>query len=243
MKVDSEKLRLLIQLMDLTRLTENDSESAIQTLCESAQTPLGPVTAVCIYPQFVLLAKKILKSTAIKIATVANFPAGNETLVDCIAEIKTALANGADEIDVVLPYESFLAGERESVKAYIQACKAICDKKLLKVILETGALIKNELIAEATALSIESGANFIKTSTGKIPINATLSAAETILSIIKKYPKQNVGLKLSGGIQTVEQATEYLTLVKKQMGSHWITPYHLRFGASRLLTDILKHDK
>jgi deoxyribose-phosphate aldolase len=230
----------LIPLIDLTRLVENDKDEPIRELCHAAQTTLGPVAAVCIYPNFVRLAKKCLQNTTIKIATVVNFPSGNELLEDCLKEIETALQDGANEIDVVLPYQNYLDNNVDDVREFLQACRGICEKNIiLKVILETGALINANVIADAANLAIICGADFIKTSTGKITAGATLDAAATILDVIKKYPQKTVGLKLSGGIQTMAQAAEYIDLVEKKMGPQWISPRTLRFGASRLLQDIL----
>lgn len=230
----------LIPLIDLTRLIEHDRDESIRELCQTAQTSQGPVAAVCIYPNFVPLAKQCLQQTSIQIAAVANFPTGNEMLNDCIEEIEIALQHGANEIDVVLPYQRYLDGEVNDVRDFLQTCRGVCEKPvILKVILETGALINPEVIADATDLAITCGADFIKTSTGKINVGASVNAAMAILDVIQQYPKKNVGLKLSGGIQTVAQAAEYIDLIEKKMGRSWISPRTLRFGASRLLQDIL----
>src|SRR3990167_3213579 len=167
----------LIPLIDLTRLTENDREEAIHELCELAQTPYGNVAAVCIYANFIGLAKKWLVNTPIKIATVANFPDGNKTLEACTKDINISIENGADEIDIVFPYHHFLAGKIDDVdvREFLQVCKNTCGKNIiLKVILETGALLRPEVIAHATDIAILAGADFIKTSTGKISVGATL---------------------------------------------------------------------
>src|SRR3990167_3709986 len=209
----------LIPLLDLTRLHDNDTTVSIQKLCAEALTPLGPVAAVCIYPRFVGCAKNALAGTSIKVATVVNFPGGDWTLVDCVAEIKRSMQDGADEIDVVMPYPFYLHGETNYVLEFLQVCRGVMGLKMtMKVILETGALINADHIADATDLAIEAGADFIKTSTGKMAINATLPAAEIILKRIREHPDKKVGFKAAGGIYTVSQAAEYLQLAENMMG-------------------------
>ena len=235
-------VKQLIHLIDLTSLNEDDTSQSIKRLCEKARTPHGPVATVCICPQFVQQACALLINTSIKIATVANFPKGDQLLTDCIESIKQLIRNGADEIDVVMPYENYLSGCRDDVKEFLEACRSICHPGItLKVILESGALINHDAIFDATVLAIEAGADFIKTSTGKITAGATPQAAEIILEAIKSCPNKKAGLKVSGGVRTVSQALDYLQLVKDKMGAHWITYQTLRFGASHLLEDILSH--
>lgn len=230
----------LISLLDLTSLSDSDTRNSIQKLCGQAMTPLGPVAAVCIYPKFVGQVKNLLAGTTIKVATVANFPGGDWTLVDCVAEIKRAVQEGADEIDVVMPYQVYLDRNREYAFEFLQACRSIMGAQItMKVILEVGALINPVLIADATELAIASGADFIKTATGKLKVNTTLQSAEIILNTIKEHSDKNVGFKAAGGITTVEQANEYLQLAEKIMDSPWISPKTMRFGASKLLQNIL----
>jgi len=229
----------LVQLLDLTSLNDNDTPHSIAKLCESAITPLGHVAAVCIFPKFIKHAKNILCDTDIKIATVINFPDGNQTLPDCVAEIKNAIESGVDEIDVVMPYEAYKNGDVDDVREFLEACRGIMGFDIvMKVILETGALIYHELIAGASEMVVRAKANFIKTSTGKINPGASPQAVEIILHTIKKLGEP-VGCKISGGVRTVEQATEYIDLVEKIMGNAWVSPKTLRFGASSLLQDIL----
>lgn len=232
----------LIPLLDLTSLNDSDTPETIEHLCQQALTPLGSVAAVCIYPKFVRQAQNLLAGASIKIATVVNFPDGNEALIDCISEIKQVMQDGAHEIDVVMPYENYLDGDVNNVLEFLQACRGIMGADMvMKVILETGALINPEIVAGAAQLAIEAKANFIKTSTGKINVGATLQAAAVILNTIKASAKP-VGFKVAGGVRTVEQAVEYIQLAEKIMGKEWISPQTMRLGASSLLDNILESD-
>jgi len=233
--------RDIILLIDLTSLNESDTNETIKTLCRQALTPLGPVAAVCIYPKHVAFAKKTLLGASVGIATVANFPHGNGSAKDCITEIKFAMQAGADEIDVVMPYHDYLKGKIEDTSQFLQTCRDACAGHIYKVILETGALGDVNVIRRAAELAIEAGADFIKTSTGKTTVGATLQAAEVILNVIKQFPNKTVGLKISGGVRTCDQAMEYINLAVQNMGRDWITPRTMRFGASQLLQDILRH--
>jgi len=236
--VENNLAARVIPLIDLTSLNDNDTEQSVLQLCAKSKTSLGNVAAVCIYPQFVKTAKNALQSSNIKIATVANFPYGNDDHTSALNSIKQSIADGADEIDVVMPYQTFLAGDKNTVHEFIHACKQVCGTHIiLKVILETGAIQKTSLIKEATEIAIEAGANFIKTSTGKIPVGATLEAAATILLTIKQTGR-SVGFKASGGVRTAEQAAQYLHLAELILGKDWISPQSFRIGASGLL-DIL----
>lgn len=229
-----------IPLLDLTSLNQTDTPEIIGQLCKQATTRLGNVAAVCIYPQFVEQAKKHLKNTAIKIATVANFPAGGIDLKESMKTIKKAIADGADEIDVVMPYSAYLAGDDALVQAFIRACKQTCGPDIfLKVILETGILQKFDIIYAASLMAIEAGADFIKTSTGKTEIGATLTAAMAMLIAIKNSGKA-VGFKAAGGVRMPQQAASYLYLIKEILGEAWLVPDRTRIGASSLLTELLK---
>ena len=231
--------RCLISLLDLTRLNDDDTDKSIEKLCRNATTPFGEVATVCIYPKFIGHVKNLLVGTNIKIATVVNFPDGNESLIDCIAEIKQVIRDGTDEIDVVMPYETYLGGYTNSVLEFLQVCRGIMEPGIvMKVILETGALMNPEIIADAAELAIQAKTDFIKTSTGKINAGATPQAAEVILNVIKESGKP-VGFKAAGGIRTVEQAAEYIQLAEKIMGKEWVSPKTMRFGASSLLQDIV----
>ena len=231
---------MLVELIDLTSLNETDTAETISALCQKAVTPLGHVAAVCFYPRFVKLAKEKLANTPVKIATVANFPHGNESLENVLALIRSAIKDGADEIDVVFPYPFFLQGNKEEAYEFIRQCKAECtDAILLKVILETGALVEAALIAEVSYNVSNAGADFLKTSTGKIAVGATLDAARVMLETIKKIPRP-IGIKISGGVRTIEQALQYIALAEDIMGPGWVSPKHFRIGASQLLDQLLQ---
>lgn len=232
----------LLPLLDLTSLNATDNDNSIRQLCAQATTPNGNVAAVCVYPQFVPLVKQLIKTPQIKIVTVSNFPQSTTPLPQVVREIKEAIAMGANEIDIVMPYHEYLAGNINSVKDFITQCKNACGNNILKVILETGALQKTEIIAAASRDVLLAGADFIKTSTGKIAINATLEAAEIMLEVIRdlKLPRV-VGFKAAGGIRTVAQAANYLHLAQHMMGEDWVSANTFRIGASVLMQDILLH--
>ena len=228
----------LFSLIDLTSLNEADDRDAISTLCDKTISPLGHVAAVCVYPQFVAYAKNLLQHTSVNIATVVNFPSGDDSLESTVELIQQSIQHGANEIDAVFPYSQFLRGEKETAYEFIRACKAACtDSVLLKVILETGALKDVSLIAEVSYNLCHNGADFLKTSTGKIPVGATIEAARAMLEVIQKIPRP-IGLKISGGVRTVEQAQQYIELASSIMGEAWVTPTHFRIGASAL-ADVL----
>ena len=228
----------IMALLDLTSLNATDTEATIIQLCQKAVNPLGSVAAVCIYPRFVKLARQQLADPRIHVATVSNFPKGTQSLSDTLNEINTAIADGADEIDVVMPYSAFLQGDKKYVRDFIAACKSNCDQQTLKVILETGVLTTPELIAEASHLAIDGGADFIKTSTGKQSIGATLEAASVMLHRIRSS-EYEVGFKAAGGVRSVEQAQSYINLASHIMGSDWISPQTFRIGASQLVDHLL----
>lgn len=228
----------LIAYLDLTTLNDSDTEQTVEALCHKAITPRGNVAAVCIYGQFVALAKSVLKETNILVATVANFPEGTQSISNTVKEIETELKAGADEIDVVIDYRAFLAGNKQSVYDLVKTCKSVCVNHCLKVILETGELKQAELIDYASKAALEAGADFLKTSTGKVAVNATIEAADIMLQAIAGT-NPDAGFKAAGGIKTPEQAFAYFELAEKYLGAEWITPKHMRIGASSLLDAIL----
>ena len=232
--------RKALSLLDLTDLTDTCDTAAIEKLCAQAQTPFGTTAAICIWPRFVAQARGILgRDHAVKIATVVNFPAGDLTVAEVVAETKQAIADGADEIDLVIPYRDFITGDERAVTDMVTAVKAACTPPVrLKTILETGELKDPALIREASDLAIAAGTDFIKTSTGKVAVNATLPAAEIMLNAIRSSGKP-VGFKPAGGVRTVGDAAEYLSLAASILGEGWATPKTFRFGASGLLGDIL----
>ncbi len=230
----------LFELIDLTSLNETDNAETITALCQKAVIAKNHVAAVCVYPAFVPLAKKLLANSHVRIATVVNFPQGMDSLQNVLAQIHQTISEGADEIDVVFPYQDYLRGEKEKAYDFIRACKTACGEKiLLKVILETGALLNAEMITEVSEQVCHAGADFLKTSTGKISVGATLEAAQAMLAVIKKCPRA-VGFKVSGGVRTVEQAEQYIHLAETIMGAVWVTPAHMRIGASQLADVIRK---
>lgn len=241
-EIDMALKRRIYSLLDLTSLNDNDTESSVSFLCEKAQTPLGHVAAVCVYPRFVPLVAATFAGTSVKVATVANFPGGSESLENVLAEINQSLRAGAQEIDVVFPYERYLAGETKYAHQFVSVCKAACgDHVKLKVILETGALNDLAIIADASYEVLAAGADFIKTSTGKISEGATLEAAATMLLVLKHVEsqvKRHLGFKAAGGIRTIEQAAQYIELADRIMGRAWVTPDTFRIGASKLVNEL-----
>ncbi len=237
--VDEALIRRVVSLIDLTSLNSSDTQASVASFLGKANTSHGNVAAVCVYPQFVRLAVAQLASSKIKVATVANFPDGNQALDDVLVAIGSALEDGANEIDVVFPYERYLAGERHYAHTFTEACKAVCgDKVTLKVILETGVLNEPAIIADAAYDVLAAGADFIKTSTGKISENATLDAAATMLLVIchiEPQLKHHVGIKISGGIRDMQTAAQYIALADNIMGREWVTARTFRIGASKLI--------
>lgn len=230
---DAALAKRALALLDLTELSEGASEAGIVALCAKASLPQGHVAAVCVWPQFASLARRLLKDDVVKIATVANFPAGGTHIGRVTSDVSEALSDGADEIDLVLPYRSFLDGEVDVAREMVSEVKAACESRLLKVILESGAFSDQASLTQACELAISAGADFLKTSTGKTPVSATPQAAETMLKVIKASGRP-VGFKASGGIHTLEDARLYLNLADEIMGPQWVTPATFRFGASGL---------
>lgn len=241
-QIDEELIYRLVRFIDLTSLNDTDTQESIAEFIQKAQTPYGHVAAVCVYPAFVQLVADQYAGSAIQTATVANFPDGADKLEDVLVEIGRALANGAQEVDVVFPYHRYLAGERQYAHTFVEACKAACGENItLKVILETGALIDPAIIADAAYDSFAAGADFIKTSTGKITEGATLEAAATMLLVIKHLStqvKRPLGLKVSGGVRSLEQAAQYLHLADTIMGKQWASTDTFRIGTSKLIDEI-----
>ncbi|SER93288.1 deoxyribose-phosphate aldolase [Vreelandella subterranea] len=235
--------RQALSLMDLTSLNDTDTDASTESLCKKAKTPFGYPAAVCVYPQFVVTARRALTAHElngdVKIATVTNFPHGGDDIMGAARETREAVASGADEVDVVFPYRALMAGDEETGRELVEMCHAACGgQALLKVIIEAGELKEPALIKRASELAIEAGADFIKTSTGKVAVNATLESAEIMLQAIQDSGK-DVGFKAAGGVKTAEEAAEYLALAAKIMGDQWVSPRHFRFGASSLLGDLL----
>jgi deoxyribose-phosphate aldolase len=224
--------RRALACLDLTDLTETCTDQAIDALCRKAAGPHGPVAAVCVWPQFVSRAREALKGAPVRIATVVNFPAGGEDIERVIEDTLEALTDGAEEIDLVLPYGALLRGDEESASAMVAGLRDVVDQgRLLKVILETGELHEPALIDAASRIAIAAGADFIKTSTGNTPVSATPEAAKIMLEAIRRSGRP-VGLKASGGIRTLSDAAFYLDLADRIMGDGWARPATFRIGAS-----------
>lgn len=241
-KPDPALIKRILSVVDLTSLNATDTESSLASFFEKAQTPFGHVAAVCVYPTFLRLAAAEFAKSPVKVATVVNFPEGEASLESVLIDIGSALQNGAQEMDVVFPYRRYLAGERKSAQQFVTACKAACGEVTLKVILETGAMKDLEMIADASLDVLMAGADFIKTSTGKINVGASLEAAAIMLLVIREVsPKlrRQVGIKISGGVREIQQAVQYLQLADNIMGRDWTTPSTFRIGASKLVDEMI----
>ncbi len=244
-----QALKLCLSLIDLTTLEGKDSNGKIIQLCHKAIHPcpgftdLPTVAAVCVYPRLVSLAKQELEETGIRVASVATaFPAGLTNLENKLDETRFAIDQGADEIDMVISRGEFLRGNYNYVFDEIAAVRKICDDIHLKVILETGELGTLENVRRASQLAIQAGADFIKTSTGKISPAATQAATLVMLETIRDHfleTGQKIGMKPAGGIRKAKQAIQYLVMVNETLGSGWLTPDLFRFGASSLINDLL----
>lgn len=242
MNEQTDVAKLALSLIDLTSLTGKESEQDIVNLCQQAKSSHGNTAAICIYPQFITVAKKQLaeqNSKNIKIATVTNFPEGGKDIMQAVKETAEAVALGADEVDVVFPYNALIDGDETTGYELVKACKRACGRAvLLKVIIESGELKTDILIRKASEIAIKAGADFIKTSTGKVPVNATIEAATVMLNVIKNI-NPNIGFKAAGGVKNTEDAQAYLSLVMDTLGASWLSPTHFRFGASGLLDNLL----
>lgn len=228
-------------MLDLAALEGNETEEKVRQLCIKAMR--YGVAAVCIYPNMVSIAKRILKDSTVKVASVAgDFPRGAASKELKVAEVKSTVDEGADEIDIPISRVKFLDGEYNYVFDEIAEIKSACGKALMKVILETGELGTLDNVRKASALAIEAGADFIKTSTGKIQPAATLPATLVMLDAIHDYFQttgKKIGIKPSGGIRTSEQALQYFVLVRETLGNEWLKPELFRFGASSLINDLV----
>lgn len=239
-----EALKTIFQSIDFTTLEAFDNEEKINEFCAKAlafpkQSPHLSVPAICIYSPFIRQAKQLLAGSGIRVATVACcFPSGQMPFDLKVKEVEYCVNEGADEVDMVISRGTFLAGRYDEVFDEIKTIKETCgDKAHLKVILETGELKTVENIRKASELAILAGADFIKTSTGKIAVGATLEAAEIMLTVINenvKKGKKRVGFKAAGGISTPEEALAYAEMAKKIMGDDFVNNQTFRIGASRL---------
>lgn len=226
-----------IACLDLTSLNNDDTEAVIAALCARAVTPAGPVAAVCVHAPFVVQCRRLLEGSGVRVCTVVNFPHGCEDAAAVAAETRAAVADGADEIDVVLPYQAWLSGRHAPALAVLDAARAAAAERTLKVILETGRLIAADAIATAAEAAIAAGADFLKTSTGKTPVSATLESAHLLLEAAAGA-RRPVGVKVAGGVRSPAQAAAYLRLADRFLGTG-VGPERFRFGASGLLDALL----
>ncbi len=231
--------RTALACLDLTSLNDHDTEADVATLCQRAQSPHGPVAAVCVWPRFAAFARAHLPAH-IAVAAVANFSDGSADVERAVRDTSTIVHGGAQEVDVVLPFARLMAGDSAAVSRLLQAVRNACPGLTLKVILETGVLADSTLIADAARLSLEHGADFLKTSTGKTPVSATPQAARLMLQAIASTPQATgrVGFKASGGIRSVADAVVYMDLCVELLGAQALVPARFRIGASSLLNDI-----
>jgi deoxyribose-phosphate aldolase len=240
---------LAIAMVDLTTLEGADTEGRVTSLCTKAlrPDPLDPtvpaVAAVCVYPDLVAHARSVLGRSSVHVASVAAaFPSGRASLHVKLLDVREAVAAGADEIDMVIDRGAFLSGRLGQVFDEIVAVKEACGASHLKVILETGELVTYDNVRRASWLAMLGGADFIKTSTGKVTVSATAPVALVMLEAVRDFAESTghvVGVKVAGGIRTTKDAIRYLVLVNETVGSSWLSPDRFRFGASSLLNDLL----
>ena len=244
-----QALHLALSMIDLTTLEGKDSPGKVKQLCYKAShlhdsfPNLPNVAAICVYPTMVPVAKKALVGTGINIASVATaFPSGMVDIKAKLDEVKLVVESGADEVDMVISRGKFLGGEYQNVYDEIAQVKECCGEVHLKVILETGELMTLDNVRLASDIAMEAGADFIKTSTGKVSPAATPSVVLTMLEAIRDHQGKTgkkIGMKPAGGISTAKQAIQFLVMIKETLGNDWLSPKLFRFGASSLANDIL----
>lgn len=237
---DSAALALrAIPLLDLTSLGDDDTAGTIERLCAAADGPGGTPAAVCVYPEHIGTARRALDArglSRVKVATVANFPDGGTDVERARRETRRAVAAGADEVDVVLPWRAWLSGDESIARRLVEACRQAAAGRILKVILETGELRDAAVIRAASLAALDAGADFIKTSTGKVAVNATPAAARVMLEAIRERGRG--GFKAAGGVRTVGDVAAYLALADAVLGEGWVGPARFRIGASALLGEL-----
>ena len=242
-------LTLTLSMIDLTTLEGRDSPSKVRQLCYKAthlhkKFPGIPhVAAVCVYAPMIKVAKEALRGSSVKVAAVATaFPSGMATLETKLAEVNQAVQDGTDEVDMVISRGRLLSGEHDYVAEEIARVKELCGQAHLKVILETGELVTLDNVRAASYLAMRAGADFIKTSTGKVQPAATPEVTLVMMQAIRDYHHESgrrVGLKPAGGISKAKQAIQYLVMLRETLGQAWLTPDLFRFGASSLANDVL----
>jgi deoxyribose-phosphate aldolase len=242
-------LELAIRMMDLTTLEGADTPGKVRALCTKAMHPdplepsVPPVAAICVYPSLVGVARRTLAKSTVKVASVATaFPSGQAPIEVKLADVRAAVDAGADEIDMVIDRGAFLSGRVGQVYEEVVAVKETCGDAHLKVILETGELGTYDAVRKASLVAIAGGADFIKTSTGKVTPAATLPVTLCMLEVIRDVHDETglvIGMKPAGGIRTAKQAIQYLCVLHETLGPEWMSPDLFRFGASSLLNDVL----
>ena len=242
-------LDLAISMVDLTTLEGADTPGRVTSLCTKAMRPdprdptVPFVAAVCVYPDLVAHARSVLGASAVAVASVATaFPSGRASLNVKLLDVREAVAAGADEIDMVIDRGAFLSGRIGQVFDEVVAVKGACGQAHLKVILETGELVTYDNVRRASWIAMLAGADFIKTSTGKVAVSATTPVALVMLEAVRDFAEATgrvVGVKVAGGIRSTKDAFRYLVLVNETVGAAWLSPALFRFGASSLLNDLL----
>jgi deoxyribose-phosphate aldolase len=240
---------LAISMVDLTTLEGNDTPGKVRSLCAKARRPdprdnsVPSAAAVCVYPDLVPEARFGVAGSTVKVASVATaFPSGRASIAVKLLDVRDAVAAGADEIDMVIDRGAFLSGRLGLVYDEVVAVKEACGDAHLKVILETGELVTYDNVRRASWLAMLGGADFIKTSTGKVAVNSTLPAALVMLEAVRDFAEMTgvlVGVKVAGGVRTTKDALRYLVVVNETAGAAWLTPDRFRIGASSLLNDLL----
>jgi deoxyribose-phosphate aldolase len=244
-----QALDMAVRMVDLTTLEGADTPGKVRAMCAKARQPdpsdlsVPPVAAVCVYPDLVRVAKEAVAGSRVAVASVATaFPSGRASLAVKLADVEDAVSAGADEVDMVIDRGAFLAGRYGQVYAEIRAVREACGAAHLKVILETGELATLDNVARASWLAMMAGADFIKTSTGKVTPAATPPTALVMLAAVRDFEQasgRRVGVKVAGGIRTAKDAIRYLVLVNEIAGPAWLSPQLFRIGASTLLNDLL----
>ena len=244
-----QALDMAVRMVDLTTLEGADTPGKVRAMCAKARQPdpsnlsVPPVAAVCVYPDLVEVAKEAVAGSGVAVASVATaFPSGRASLAVKLADVQDAVSAGADEVDMVIDRGAFLAGRYGQVYAEIRAVRDACGPAHLKVILETAELATLDNVARASWLAMMAGADFIKTSTGKVTPAATPPTALVMLAAVRDFEQASgraVGVKVAGGIRTAKDAIRYLVLVNEVAGPAWLTPQLFRIGASTLLNDLL----
>jgi deoxyribose-phosphate aldolase len=232
-----EKARLALACLDLTSLNDADTEAEVAALAVRARGRFGAPAALCVWPRLAAFARREAP-VGVAVAAVANFPQGGSDVDAALRDSATVVDAGAQEVDLVLPWRALAAGDIAAAAGVLRAVRRACSTQVLKVILETGALADERLIRQAALLALAEGADFLKTSTGRVTVGATPAAARVMLETIAASPGSRAGFKASGGVRTVADAALYAGLVREILGAPALTPQRFRLGASALLDEI-----